>query len=129
MRSMKMSRASLWEDGASSLAISAKSVVPVRAFQPDFLLRISSAVEMCRSFVLEGESLLASDVKWNIRLGSMSPERVAPGRPLTGVRPIVVSMLRPDLMAQAEAPLPRCRAIMLREVVGLERCFATARVI
>lgn len=34
-----------------------KSVVPVRAFHPDFLLRISSAVEMCKSEVEDGESL------------------------------------------------------------------------
>lgn len=39
-----------------------KSVVPVRAFQPDCLLRISSAREMWRSLVDDGASLSTSDV-------------------------------------------------------------------
>lgn len=34
-----------------------KFVVPVRDFQPDCLLRISSAREMCKEEVEEGESL------------------------------------------------------------------------
>ena len=40
--------------------------------------------------------------------GSIAPERVAPGRPDTGVRPIVVSSDLPALMAHMDAPEPRC---------------------
>lgn len=41
-------------------AMAAKSAVPASAFQPLCLLRISSAREMCRSRVEEGESLPTS---------------------------------------------------------------------
>lgn len=49
----------------------------------------------------------------------MAPERVAPGRPLRGVRPMDVSRDWPFLMAHAEAPDPRCKTIRLRD----EGCF------
>lgn len=42
------------------------------------------------------------------------PERVAPGRPLTGVSPIEVSREQPCLTAQTEAPEPRCITIKFR---------------
>ena len=45
-----------------------KSVVPVRARQPDCLLRISSALEMCSLEVEFGESLPTSLAKWKTRL-------------------------------------------------------------
>jgi hypothetical protein len=54
-----MSKASLCL-GSSEEAIAAKSVVPVRADQPDCLLRISSAFEMWRFAVDAGESLPTS---------------------------------------------------------------------
>lgn len=41
----------------------------------------------------------------------MDPERVAPGSPSRGVRPMVVSMDLPFCIAAAEAPDPRCREI------------------
>jgi hypothetical protein len=59
MRSTKMSKASLCA-GSSDWEILPKSVVPVRAFQPLSLLRISSAREMWRSAVEAGESLPTS---------------------------------------------------------------------
>lgn len=52
--STKMSKAS-FISGEEDEAIMPKLVVPVRAFQPDNLLRIFSALEMCREDVLEGE--------------------------------------------------------------------------
>lgn len=63
----------------------------------------------------------ASWVKWKIAEGSMEPERVAPGRPARGVRPMDVSWDCPCLMQHAEAPEPRWRAIMLSSVAGLRR--------
>jgi len=50
-----MSKASLCL-GSEEVVMVPKSVVPVSAFQPDSLLRISSALEMCRSDVDEGDS-------------------------------------------------------------------------
>lgn len=59
-----------------------------------------------------------------MREGSTLPERVAPGRPSSGVRPILdvnhrstrgenlVSMDFPFWIAQAEAPDPKCNAII-----------------
>jgi hypothetical protein len=44
----------------SAAVMARKSVVPVSAFQPACLLRISSAREMWRSFVEAGESLPTS---------------------------------------------------------------------
>ncbi len=41
------------------------------------------------------------------------PERVAPGRPSSGVSPIEVSSETPLRMAQAEAPEPRWRTMRL----------------
>lgn len=48
------------EEGSKAAVMVPKLVVPVRAFQPDCLLRISSAREMWRSFVEAGESLPTS---------------------------------------------------------------------
>lgn len=49
------------EDEESRAAVMVpKLVVPVKAFQPDSLLRISSAREMWSSFVEAGESLPTS---------------------------------------------------------------------
>jgi hypothetical protein len=45
------------EEVVTAAAMAAKSVVPESDFQPACLLRISSAREMCRSFVEAGESL------------------------------------------------------------------------
>ena len=45
MRSTKMSNASL-HCGSDDEEILPKSVVPVRAFQPDFLFKISSACDL-----------------------------------------------------------------------------------
>jgi hypothetical protein len=41
--------------------------------------------------------------------GSTAPERVHIARPSSGVKPIVVSMLRPSRVAQSEQPPPRFR--------------------
>ncbi len=46
-------------------------------------------------------------------LGSMVPERVVPGRPDTGVRPMEVSRDLPLRIAQTDAPEPRCKTIRL----------------
>ena len=43
--------------------------------------------------------------------GSMSPLRVPITRPSSGVRPIEVSTATPPRIADADAPLPRCRTI------------------
>lgn len=59
MRSTSRSKASLCR-GSSEDAMVPKSVVPVRAFQPLSLFSISSAREMCSSFVDEGESFPTS---------------------------------------------------------------------
>lgn len=81
---------------------------------------------MC-SFPLELRlGLPAECVKWNIRLGSMEPERVAPGRPASGVRPIDVSSEVPLRMQHAEAPEPRCKAMRLSEDAGLDKWDDTA---
>jgi hypothetical protein len=55
MRSTKMSKASFIL-GSEDAAMVPKFVVPVMDFQPDSLLRISSAREMCREEVEDGES-------------------------------------------------------------------------
>ena len=88
---MNISKASL-HAGSSEEEILPKSVVPVRAFQPDFLFRISSAcfsmscqswdsgclwsevrtVLICISLVLLGLGFPASCVKWNIKLVKIS---------------------------------------------------------
>lgn len=60
MRSTKMSNASFIL-GSEDEAMVPKSVVPVRARQPEFLLRISSAAEMCSELVEEGESFPTSE--------------------------------------------------------------------
>lgn len=65
-------------------------------------------------------------MKWNIRLGSMEPLRVAPGSPARGVSPIDVSKLWPFLMQQAEAPEPRCSAMILSSDAGFWRYLDTA---
>lgn len=67
MRSTRRAKARRWwgvvasscssEEEVAAAAMTRKSVVPVRAFQPACLLRISSAREMWRSFVEAGESL------------------------------------------------------------------------
>lgn len=54
IRSTKMSNAN-FISGASEDAMVPKFVVPVRAFQPEDLLRMVSALEMCREEVEEGE--------------------------------------------------------------------------
>ena len=77
--------------------------------------------------MLNGLGLPALCVKWNTRLGSTSPDRVAPGRPARGVSPIDVSRDLPFWMQQAEAPLPRCRAMMLSWSAGLGKKDATER--
>ena len=51
---------SVLDVGSKAAAMVPKLVVPVRAFQPDSLLRISSAREMCSSLVEAGESLPTS---------------------------------------------------------------------
>jgi hypothetical protein len=58
-RSTKISKASRWA-GSLELAMTPKLVVPVRAFHPLSLFRISSAREMCRCWVDDGESLPTS---------------------------------------------------------------------
>ena len=78
-------------------------------------------------FVLLGDSLPASCVKWKIKLGSTSPLRVAPGKPERGVRPILVPTDLPAWMQHAEQPEPRCRAMMFSCSTGLERKVAVAR--
>jgi hypothetical protein len=102
---------------------------------------------ICISFVLLGLGLPASCVKWKIKLsyvslasgerhnsveeshlGSTLPLLVAPGSPARGVRPILVSKDSPFFTAQAEAPLPRCSAIMLVWVGSFSRYLATERV-
>jgi hypothetical protein len=50
-----MSKAS-FISGEEDEAMMPKLVVPVRAFHPEDLLRIVSALEMCREEVLAGES-------------------------------------------------------------------------
>ena len=84
-------------------------------------------VLMCISLVELGESFDAWEVKWKTRLGSMSPDRVAPGRPAKGVSPMEVSRLRPERIAHALAPLPRWRAIRERLLEGRLRNVATER--
>jgi hypothetical protein len=64
MRSTKRSKARRLAGSllaAAPSAMAAKLVVPVRAFQPASLLRISSAREMCSSLVEAGESLPTSE--------------------------------------------------------------------
>lgn len=65
IRSTKMSKASLQSSFPSSAfrLINPKSVVPVNAFHPLRLFKISSAVEMCNSLVLAREGLPARCVK------------------------------------------------------------------
>jgi hypothetical protein len=53
-----------------------------------------------------------------MREGSTEPERVAPGWPARGVRPMEVSRERPFWMAHMEAPEPRCMTIRLSEVAS-----------
>lgn len=61
-------------------------------------------------------------------LGSTLPLRVAPGRPASGVNPMLVSQLLPPLIAHALAPEPRCSAMMLTSDGSLPRNSAVARV-
>ena len=65
--------------------------------------------------------------RWIRAPGSMSPERVPMTSPASGVRPIEVSMLTPPRTAQAEAPLPRCKVIVLVCATGRPRKAAAAR--
>ncbi len=46
-------------------------------------------------------------------LGSRLPLLVAPGRPANGVNPMLLSSDLPLCTAHADAPLPRCSAIIL----------------
>ena len=48
----------------------------------------------------------------------MDPERVAPGRPETGVSPMEVSRDLPLRIAQTEAPEPRCKTIRFVSEMG-----------
>mmetsp|Transcript_2878 Transcript_2878/g.8580 ORF Transcript_2878/g.8580 Transcript_2878/m.8580 type:complete len:309 (-) Transcript_2878:563-1489(-) len=58
-------------------------------------------------------------------LGSTSPLRVAITSPAVGDRPMLVSMERPPLTAQMEAPAPRCIKIRLQSSTALPSCKAT----
>lgn len=48
----------------------------------------------------------------------MDPDRVAPGSPSSGVRPIDVSIDLPFWMATAEAPEPRCKEMRVMSSTG-----------
>lgn len=48
----------------------------------------------------------------------MAPERVAPGRPLSGVSPMDVSYDKPFFTAQTDAPDPRWRIMRFNSVGG-----------
>lgn len=62
-----------------------------------------------------------------MRLGSIAPERVAPGSPFSGVSPMDVSMDCPWWIAQADAPEPKCKTISDRVLEGLSRNLDTER--
>ena len=56
--------------------------------------------------------------RWKMTVGSRSPLRVPITSPSSGDIPIEVATLRPPATAQALAPLPRCRVIVLSSSYG-----------
>jgi len=60
-------------------------------------------------------------------VGSIDPERVAPGRPASGVKLMLVSSDAPFLIQHAEAPDPKWRTIKLVVNAGFWRNSATLR--
>ena len=76
--------------------------------------RESSVEEALIEMYLAGISIRRvegiTEALWGTRV-SPSTVRVPLGRPASVLKPMVVSMLRPPLIAAIEAPLPRCATI------------------
>ena len=85
------------------------SALPVSAFRPESVYSAASIAST------PSPSSRARNPK---APGSTSPDRVPITSPSSGVRPMEVSMLRPRLMAQTDAPLPRWQDTICNRSTG-----------
>ena len=94
---------------AAAASTSRMSAVPARASRPE------RAPGRWRPRAATGARALRARAR---RPGSTVPERVAMTRPSSGVKPMVVSTLRPSSTAASEAPAPRWQVMIRRPASG-----------